>query len=105
MTPPIRTLVHTLVEFPKEPEEMTLREVTEWYKRCVQVMQRQEMMSGLESKYINERWALLVAGVAKREGIPAGMLSYFLGELANTELQLVDTATRELEGQRVSDVS
>jgi len=97
MTSPIRSTVHALVEFPwAEPGKITLREATEWFKSFVRGSEPLGMLTAMEHKYANERWALLVKEVATHQGIPAGMLSYFLGELAQAEIKLADTAADEL---------
>jgi hypothetical protein len=53
------------------------------------------MYRPLESKYLNERWAHLVSLIAEREGVPTGSLSYYLGELAQAEMSLAETAEIE----------
>jgi hypothetical protein len=94
MTPPIRPKIYTLTEFPKEPEEMTLRDALQWFKRCV-LDGDLDTARPLEAKYLNERWAFLVGKVAEREGVPTGSLSYYLGELAQAEIDLAETAEIE----------
>lgn len=101
MTSPIRTTIHTLVEFPKDPGDMTLREAAEWFKGCVRGAEPLGMLTALEHKYMNERYAELCKQLAVKQGVPAGMLSYFIGELAQTEIQLADTATEELEAAKL----
>lgn len=96
MTPPIRSTIHSLTEFPKEAAEMTLREALEWWKKCIKHL-RGETLNQLENKYLNERWAFLVNAVAEREGVPTGSLSYYLAELGEAEIRLADEA--ELESQ------
>ena len=95
MTSPIRTDYHVAVEFPKEPKTMTLREAVEWYKQVFHSLHPLGAPNALEMKLVNERWVELVKGVAEREGVPLGMLSYFLGELGNTEIQLAETVAEE----------
>jgi hypothetical protein len=86
------------VDFPwPEPGEITLREATEWFKQFVRGSEPLGMLTNLEHKYANERWAVLIKAIADVQGIPSGMLSYFLGELAQTEMQLAATANAEAE--------
>jgi hypothetical protein len=100
MTAPIRAKVHALVEFPKEPAEMTLREGLEWFKKSVRELDG-EMLRPLEQKYLNERWALLVDGIAKREGVPTGSLSYYLGEMAHAEIGLAEVGEAESQAAQM----
>lgn len=83
-----------------EPEEYTLRECLEWWKRCVALLEG-VTLSRLETKELNARWVHLCNAVAEREGVPTGSLSYFLGELAQAELQL--KASGEAESQNTPD--
>lgn len=92
MTAPIRPDVFTLTDFGL-PEKMTLREATEWYKRLLRA--DLGVPTAWESKFMNERWAVLVQAIAAREGVPAGALSYWLSELAMTEARLITTAEGE----------
>lgn len=55
-------------------------------------------LSAQEEKQINTSWMHLVNQVAEREGLPAGFLSYMLSTLAQSEMQLAETATKEAEG-------
>ena len=95
MTPPIRPAIYVLVDFVKEPAEMTLREATEWFKQSVRGASPLGQLTAMEHNYMNQRWAELCKQLAVAQGIPAGMLSYFLGELAQTEIRLAETATLE----------
>jgi len=94
MSPPIRGTIHALTEFPKEPEEMLLRDCLEWWKKCIRVLQG-EMLNGLVQKHLNERWSFLVNAVAKREGVPTGSLSYYLAELASAEIRPAEEGEAE----------
>ncbi len=96
MTAPIRPTIHALTVFPKEEKEMTLRDALEWHKGVVKVLQG-ETLRPLEHKELNQRWAYLCGVIAEREGGPTGSLSYYLGELAQAEMNLAETA--ELESQ------
>jgi len=99
MSPPIRPAIHALVDF-DDPRKMTLREATEWFKQCVRGAEPLGMLTALEHKYMNERWSVLCKALADEQGIPSGMLSYFLGELAQTEIRLGETAATELEAAK-----
>ena len=100
MTAPIRSMIHALTEFPKEPAEMTLREALEWHKRAVRTLTG-EVLRPLEHKELNERWVHLIGVLAEREGVPTGSLSYFLGELAQAEMNLADIADAEAKAAGV----
>lgn len=92
MTAPIRPEVFALTDF-TDPEKMSLREATEWYKRILRA--DLGVPTAWEFKFMNERWAVLVDAIAKREGVPAGAMSYWLFELAQAEDRLLQTAEGE----------
>lgn len=98
---PIRGAVHTVVDFgDKEPEEYTMREAIEWWKKCARVGEIIGVPTQLEHKLLNERWAYLCKKLGEREGVPQGALSYFLGELAQSEiaaLRLAEAANAEVQ--------
>jgi len=103
MTSPIRPLFVQLTDFgDKEPAEYTLREAIEWYKRCVRGAQDSGVPTVLESNLLNEQWVVLVTAIARGQGVPTGSLSYFLAEMANTEMHLLDIAKEEAEAAGVS---
>lgn len=93
MTTPIRQSIFVLTELPDEPEDMTIRQAIEWFKRAVRGVSGE--LSALERKELDGAWAGLIGAIAKREGVPAGSLSYFLGELAQTEMRLAEVVTEE----------
>ncbi len=93
MTTPIRQSIFVLAELPEEPENMTIREAIEWFKRAAKAPVTE--LNGMEIKELNGVWGHLCSRLAEREGIPSGSLSYFMGELAQTEMHLAETATRE----------
>ncbi len=93
MTTPIRASIFVLTELPEEPEDMTIRQAIEWFKRAVQGVTGD--LSGMERKELDGTWVHLAEKIARREGIPTGSLSYFMGELAQTELRLADIVTEE----------
>ena len=74
---------------------VTLREAVEWYKRVYRETGPLGNLTGRETAYINEEWAELCKQVAESQGVPAGMLSYWLNELATNEIQLERTAQAE----------
>jgi len=86
--------VYAATEFAKEANEMTMRDALEWYKSVIRVLRG--MTRDLEAKYLNERWVALCDAIGKREGVPTGALSYFLGELAQAEAALPQVADHEL---------
>jgi hypothetical protein len=94
MTAPIRPEVHALTAFPKEAKTMTLREALEWHKRAVRSLSGVDVRP-METKELNSRWAYLCNEIAEREGVPTGSLSYYLGELAQAEVNLKETAELE----------
>lgn len=93
---PIRGDVFVACEWEVEPEKATLRQALEWWKRAQQIMlhmvETYGSLTAAESRYVNERWAALCRAVAEREGVPAGALSYFLGELAGAEMRALEVA-------------
>ncbi len=102
MTTPIRTSIFVLTELEDEPEDMTLRQALEWFKRAARAQVGQ--LSAMEFKELNSTWAHLCKGIAKREGVPDGSLSYFLGELAQTELRLTEVVEEEAKAAGIDYV-
>lgn len=86
MTPPIRPIVHTVTGL-FEPEEWTLREVVEWYKKVVRATKSLGTLTKLELKQVDTSWTELTNVIARRERIPSGWLAYMCGELAKSEMQ------------------
>jgi hypothetical protein len=84
-----------VTEFPKAAKDMTLRESVEWYKNCIRTLRPLGIPTALENNLLNQRWVELLKAVADREGVPAGALSYWLSELAQTEIRLLDVAEQE----------
>ncbi len=91
---PIRPKIHALTQIDKDEDSLTLRDLMEWYKKSVRAMSG-DSLSAEEFKELNQRWVGLCDIIAKREDVPTGSLSYFLGELANAEIKLVETASQE----------
>jgi len=110
MTPPIRPGIFEVTRFEVEPEEMKLRDAVDWFKKVTRGSETYGVLTPLEQNHINGQYGVMCKGVAKTQGVPAGMLSYFVGELAQTELKLMDVATEEAAvaqaytGQQTLDV-
>ncbi len=102
MTTPIRQSIFVLAELPEEPEQMTIREAIEWFKRAARAQVGQ--LSPMEMKELNGVWGHLCNRMAEREGIPSGSLSYFMGELAQTEMRLSETVTEEAKAAGIDYV-
>jgi len=97
MTQPIRTPYHVATDYGDKPLiEWTLREALEYYKKGIKLVQDMPP-APLEARLMDESWVGICAVLAEREGIIVGPLSYFLGELALTEMRLQDVAEEELE--------
>jgi hypothetical protein len=96
MTPPIRPALFALTAY-DDKKPWTMREIAEWWKTCVKGAEPLGQLTALETKHLNERWVYLVKLKAEQEGVPTGLLSYFIGELAQTEMQLAETAALEAE--------
>lgn len=104
MTAPVRTPFFVAAEYGDKPiEEWLLRDALEYYKRGIKVVMKYQPVGPLEQRVIDEAWVGVVAVIAKREKIPAGPLSYFLGEAALTELKLAEAAQEEYEVARGYD--
>ncbi len=102
MTTPIRQSIFVLTEFSKEPEDMTIRDAIEWFKRAARAPVGD--LSGMEVKELDSTWGHLSNTIAKREGIPSGSLSYFMGELAQTEMRLSETVAEEAQAAGIDYV-
>lgn len=88
----MRPILFTLTE---RDEIVTLRDAVEWYKKVTRGAAPLGMLTGLETKYVNEQWAEVCKELAEVQAVPAGMLSYWLNELAINEIKLADTALEE----------
>ena len=71
---PIRGDVHVAIEYGKEANLFTLREVVEWFKKVVAMTGRLGTPTEMEVRHIDKAWAVLIAEVAEREGVPSGFL-------------------------------
>lgn len=94
----IRGDIHVAVEYPKDPDQMTLRNAVEYYKRVIVVSNSVGTLANTELQHINQTWNFLMKRMAEREGIPQGWLSYLVGELARSE-----TRAKELLDVEPSD--
>ena len=83
----------------------TLRGAVEWYKAVYRGTEPLGDLTKLEQNYVNGEWAQLVRELAEVQGIPAGMLSYWLNELAVLELQLAKVAGEEAQAAQSYDVA
>lgn len=92
MTPPMRPVLFTLTE---RAEIVTLRDAVNWYVRVYEGSGPLGMLTTMETRYVNEQWAEVCKELAEVQGVPAGMLSYWLNELAVNEIELARTATEE----------
>ncbi len=92
MTPPLRPILHSITE---RGDILTLRDAVSWYKNVVKATEPLGDLTVLEQKYVNGEWAQLVKELAEAQGIPAGMLSYWLNELATNEITLARAAAEE----------
>ena len=93
----IRGDIHVAVDYGAEPEEMTLREAVEYYKKVIRVSAELGTLTGLELKHVDQAWGFLVGKLAGREGIPSGWLTYLLGELARSETRSAELALEASE--------
>lgn len=95
---PVRGDIHVAVDYQRpDPENMTLREVCEYYKRVVAVSSRVGTPTGLEVKHIDQAWNHLIKLIAEREGVPQGWLAYLLGELARSETRALELSNQTLK--------
>lgn len=95
MTPPIRPGIFELTRFDVEPEDMMLRQAVDWFKKVTRGSAQYGVLTPLEEKHVNGQYGVLATRMAATQQVPAGMLSYFVGELAQTELTLMDVAEDE----------
>lgn len=89
---PIRQDVHVAIEYDVDPEEATLRDVIEWYKKVVRIAEALGTATALEIKHIDQAWVAYCSAVAEREGIPTGALMAFTQELARAEARALELA-------------
>lgn len=95
MTPPIRPEIFALCTWGEEEmRTLRIRDVADWYKR---VLAAPGITTDLEASYLDKYYAALVRGVALREGVPEGWLSYSLAQLSQGEARLLSTVSREYD--------
>jgi hypothetical protein len=73
----------------------TLRDAVDWYRKVYAGTEPLGMLTETETQYVNGEWAQVMKELAEEQGVPAGMLSYWLNELAVNEIQLARTALEE----------
>lgn len=93
---PIRGSYFVAVELDGKPEDYTLREAVEYYKKLVSAGAALGTPTEAEARYVDQAWGNLVAVIAEREGVPQGWLTYLISELARTETSAADLAEEEL---------
>lgn len=94
MTPPMRPILFSLTE---RGEIKTLRDAVEWYKKVYKGTEPLGDLTKLELNYVNGQWGEVIKELSEAQGVPGGMLSYWLDELARTEVQLTRAAQDESE--------
>lgn len=106
MTQPVRTPIALAVEYGEVPPDLwTLRQALEFFKRGLACGEKYAPLNPLEAKLMDQSWAALCHHIAEREDIPAGPLSYFLGELALAEKNLAEVGEDEDRIQQSYDPS
>ena len=93
---PIRGEYFSAVEFDKTAEEMTLRDLVEYYKKIVKVGIASGTPTEAEVRYVDQAWSARVQEYADKEGVPTGWIMYMVSELARTEMSAADTVEAEL---------
>lgn len=93
---PVRGNIHVAAGLPENYESLTLRDAAEWWKNAQRLMQQTQEEFGpitkQEMKTVNQSWIELCSAIAKREGVPTGMISYFVGDLAQSEMRAAKLA-------------
>ncbi len=92
MTAPIRPLLFSLTD---RKDITTLRDAVSWYKEVWRGTEPLGMLTARETQFVNEQWGVICRELADQQKVPAGMLSYWLDELAMNEIQLAETAEDE----------
>ncbi len=89
MTPPIRETVHIAAGW-DITQDYTLREAIEWYKSALTALGTLGPLTAMEVAHINKSWVDMAYTISSKQGVPAGSLSYYLAELATTEMSLTE---------------
>lgn len=94
MTQPIRPIVIAATDLPKPVAEYTLRDAVDWWKSIAENTEI-GFPNELEQKSLNTTFLGILKAIEDREGISSGYLGWFLSEVAQAELKLLETATDE----------
>ncbi len=94
MTQPIRPIVIAVMDLPKPTDEYTLRDAVDWWKGVAQ-NEAIGFPNELEQKALNAAFREILQAIEDREGVGSGYLGWFLSEVAQAELKLLETATDE----------
>lgn len=93
-TSPMRPILFTITQ---RMGIVTLRDAVEWYKRVWLDTRPLGDLMGKELEYINTEWAEVCKQIAESQGVPAGILSYWLDSLASQEIALAKASQEEGE--------
>ena len=77
------------------PKIKTFRDGIEWYKRTVRGISPFGDLTTQEQEYMDDSWVVIATHLADIQGIPKGVVSYMLAELAVTEMAMLDMAEEE----------
>ncbi len=72
-----------------------MRDGIEWYKRTIRGISPFGDLTVQEQDYMNESWAEISTHLAELQGLPAGVVSYMLAELAVSEIAMLEFAEEE----------
>lgn len=93
---PIRSEYFSAVEFDMTAEEMTLRDLVEYYKKIVKVGKASGTPTESEVRYVDQAFSVRVQEMADKESVPTGWIMYMVSELARTEMAAAETVEAEL---------
>ncbi len=93
---PIRGEYFSAVEFDQAAEDMTLRDLVEYYKKIVKVGRASGTPTESEVRYVDQAFSVRVQEMADKEEVPSGWVMYMVSELARTEMAAAETAEAEL---------
>ncbi len=72
-----------------------MRDGIEWYKRVIRGVSPFGDLTTQEQEYMNVAWGDISVHLANMQGIPAGVVSYMLAELAVSEIAMLEFAEEE----------